>query len=64
MEQREDGLYGPDPNEFFCGSPYDDELLDAMHRRLREHFERAAGDTFAFVNETGTFHRRVVQKVH
>ena len=54
MEQREDGLYGPDPNEFFCGSPYDDEAFGCYAPALKGALERAAGDTFAFVNETGT----------
>ena len=54
MEQREDGLYGPDPNEFFCGSPYDDEAFGCYAPALKGALERAAGDTFAFVNEPGT----------
>ena len=54
MEQREDGLYGPDPNEFFCGSPYDDESFGCYAPALKGALERVARDAFAFVNETGT----------
>lgn len=37
MEQREDGLYGPDPNDFSVEVLMMMRLLDAMHRHLREH---------------------------
>ena len=40
FEEREDGLYGPDPRKVFCGSPYDSEsfgcyapvILEALNR--------------------------------
>ena len=54
MEMRDGKLYGPDPNEFFCGSPYDDESFGCYAPALKGALERVAGDAFAFVNETGT----------
>lgn len=54
MEQREDGLYGPDPNESFCGSPYDEESFGCYAPALAGALTRAAGDSFVFVNETET----------
>ena len=40
FEEREDGLYGPDPRKVFCGSPYDSEsfgcyapvIVEALNR--------------------------------
>ena len=42
MEQREDGLYDADPNEFFCGSPYDDESFGCYAPALKGALERVA----------------------
>lgn len=54
MENREDGLYGPDPNEFFCGSPYDENSFGCYAPVLLEALTCAAGDSFTFINETET----------
>lgn len=54
MEMREDGLYGPDPNESFCGSPYDENSFGCYAPALIKALDRAAGDSFVFINETGT----------
>ena len=35
MEMRDGKLYGPDPNEYFCGSPYDDEAFGCYAPALK-----------------------------
>lgn len=47
-------LYGPDPNEFFCGSPYDEDSFGIYAKGLQKALNKAAGDRFAFVDETDT----------
>ena len=47
-------LYGPDPNKFFCGSPYDEESYGIYARGLQKALAKAAGDHYEFLDETGT----------
>lgn len=54
MEFRDDVLYGPDPNESFCGSPYDEESYGIYAKGLQKALIRAAGDKYEFPDETGT----------
>ena len=43
MEIRGGVLYGPDPNKFFCGSPYDEESYGIYARGLQKALAKAAG---------------------
>lgn len=54
MEIRDGVLYGPDPNKFFCGSPYDEESYGIYARGLQKALAKAAGDHYEFPDETGT----------
>ena len=54
MEIRDGVLYGPDPNKFFCGSPYDEESYGIYARGLQKALAKAAGDHYEFLDETGT----------
>ena len=37
MEIRDGVLYGPDPNKFFCGNPYDEEFMrEDFRKRLQK----------------------------
>ena len=36
MEIRDGVLYGPDPNKFFCGNPYDEESYGIYARGLQK----------------------------
>lgn len=54
MEIRDGVLYGPDPNEYFCGSPYDEDSYGIYARGLLKALRKAAGDKYSFVDETGT----------
>ncbi|WP_330654583.1 C39 family peptidase [Blautia sp. MSJ-19] len=54
MEIRDGHLYGPDPNKFFCGSPYDADSFGIYARGLQKALTRAAGEQYLFIDETGT----------
>ena len=54
MEMREGVLYGPDPNECFCGSPYDEESFGIYAGGLKKALDKAAGDRYCFEDESGT----------
>lgn len=54
MELRDGILWGPDPNETFCGNPYDEESYGIYAKGLQKALERAAGDKYCFIDETGT----------
>ena len=54
MEMREGVLYGPDPNECFCGSPYDEDSYGIYAGGLKKALDKAAGDRYCFEDESGT----------
>ena len=54
MEMRDGKLYGPDPNEYFCGSPYDEDSFGIYAKGLLKALEKAAGKDFQFTDESGT----------
>lgn len=54
MEMREGVLYGPDPKECFCGSPYDEESYGIYAGGLKKALDKAAGDRYCFEDESGT----------
>ena len=43
MEIRDGVLYGPDPNKFFCGSPYDEDLMGFMREDFRKRLQKPQG---------------------
>ena len=62
MEIRDGVLYGPDPNKFFCGSPYDEESYGIYARGLQKALAKAAGDHYEFPDETGTSTETLLKK--
>lgn len=62
METIDGTLYGPDPNEFFCGSPYDEDSFGIYAKGLKKALEKAAGDKFEFIDETGTSTEELLRK--
>ena len=53
-EVRNGIMYGPDPNVSFCGSPYREEYFGCYAPVIHRALERAAGEKYRFINETGT----------
>lgn len=62
MEMRDGCLYGPDPNETFCGSPYDPDSFGIYAGGLKKALEKAAGEQYHFINETGTPVQKLLEK--
>ena len=62
MEMRDGVLYGPDPNECFCGSPYDEDSFGIYAKGLKKALERAAGERYRFLDETGTSMQEIIHK--
>ena len=62
MEIREGVLYGPDPNECFCGSPYDEDSYGIYAGGLKKALDKAAGDRYCFEDESGTSIQELIRK--
>lgn len=54
FEERDGQLYGPSPNEYFCGSPYDENSFGCYAPVICRALEKAAGDKYRIIDETGT----------
>ena len=54
LEEQDGELYGPNPNECFCGSPYDEESFGCYVPVIKNALEKAVGDSYQVIDETGT----------
>ncbi len=54
FEERDGQLYGPSPYESFCGSPYDEASFGCYAPVICHALEKAIGETYQVINETGT----------
>ena len=54
FEDRAGQLFGPNPYEEFCGSPYDDESFGCYAPVICNALEHAIGDAYDIIDETGT----------
>ena len=54
FEERDGQLYGPSPDRYFCGSPYDEDSFGCYAPVICDALEKAVGDKYLIVNETGT----------
>lgn len=61
MQIKDGVLYGPDPREYFCGSPYDADSFGCYAPVMVKALTRAAGDRFTFTDETGTPVKRLLE---
>ena len=62
MEEHGGVLYGPDPSVSFCGSPYDEDSFGCYAPVIRQALEKAAGDRFTIIDETGTPMAELIEK--
>ncbi|MBQ9990052.1 MAG: C39 family peptidase [Lachnospiraceae bacterium] len=51
---KEGKIYGPDPNQVFCGSPYDEDSFGCYAPVIVKALESALKDSYEVTNETGT----------
>lgn len=51
---KEGKIYGPDPNQVFCGSPYDEDSFGCYAPVIVSALESAIGASYEIRNETGT----------
>ena len=61
FEHRADGLYGPNPNLHFCGSPYDPDSFGCYAPVICKALGEILGDRYEVVNETGTSISRLIE---
>lgn len=54
LEERDGQLYGPSPDEYFCGSPYDEDSFGCYAPVICKALKKAAGKQYRIINETGT----------
>lgn len=60
--ERDGVLYGPDPNEYFCGSPYDKDSFGCYAPVICKALEKALGSDYEVINETGADMERLLQE--
>lgn len=69
FEEREGVVYGPDPREYFCGDPYDEEgmgcyapvMVKALDRAFKI-FPQREGRVYAASDESGVPLRRLISE--
>ena len=54
FEEREGRLYGPDPNRYFCGSPYDENSFGCYAPVICKALKKVLDCSYEVVDETGT----------
>lgn len=54
FEERDGELFGPDPRECFCGSPYDEDSFGCYAPVIVDALRKVLGDGYDVVDETGT----------
>ena len=54
FEERDGELFGPDPREYFCGSPYDEDSLGCYAPVIAGAMKRVLGGTYTVKDESGT----------
>lgn len=54
FEEKDGELYGPNPYESFCGSPYDEESFGCYAPVICRSLEKAIGAEYEIIDETGT----------
>lgn len=62
FENRDGEVYGPDPNRYFCGSPYDADSFGCYAPVICQALEAVLGEQYEVVNETGTPIHVLLQK--
>lgn len=62
FEEKNGELYGPNPYECFCGSPYDEESFGCYAPVICRALQKAAGTDYEFIDETGTPVRQLLEK--
>lgn len=62
FEERNGELYGPDPNQYFCGSPYDEDSFGCYAPVICKALEQVIGEQYDVFNETGTPIAELLQK--
>ncbi|MGN1315049.1 MAG: C39 family peptidase [Lachnospiraceae bacterium] len=59
---REGKIYGPDPNQVFCGSPYDKDSFGCYAPVIVNALKDAIGESYEVMNETGTAMEELIAK--
>jgi uncharacterized protein YvpB len=62
FENRNGELFGPDPNRFFCGSPYDPDSFGCYAPVICDALSACLGDEYQVINETGTPTERLLDE--
>ena len=62
MEEKEGKLYGPDPKEYFCGSPYNPDSFGCYAPVICKALEKILGEEYEIINETGTAMEELKEK--
>lgn len=62
FEEREGQLFGADPNQYFCGSPYDNDSFGCYAPVICRALEKVLGAEYEIINETNTPIETLVKK--
>ena len=53
FEMKENQLFGPDPRQSFCGSPYNEDDFGCYAPVIKKALEKVIGDSYEVIDETG-----------
>lgn len=62
FEEKEGELHGPNPYEYFCGSPYDEDAFGCYAPVICRALKKAIGDSYEIIDETGTQIERLLER--
>jgi uncharacterized protein YvpB len=62
FENRNGELFGPDPNRFFCGSPYDPDSFGCYAPVICDALSACLGDEYQVIDETGAPTERLLEE--
>ena len=62
FEKRDGEMFGPDPREYFCGSPYDEDSFGCYAPVIAGAMKRVLGGTYTVKDESGTGTAELLRK--
>lgn len=62
MKEKDGILFGPDPFQYFCGSPYDENAFGCYAPVIRKALQKVVKDRYQVIDETGTSMERLLEE--
>ena len=62
FEKWDGEMFGPDPREYFCGSPYDEDSFGCYAPVIAGAMKRVLGGTYTVKDESGTYTAELLRR--